>query len=332
VQVARGDAVLARLTDLWAYDQLAAHPSGIPRPPWDTEGVDDHLPSATGEGGGRENTTEPLDPQVIGPLLVWASRMVDDLAEDILAAWTERRRLLSIASASTATPAGRARIEETLLPLIASGAPIPSTGCDGGHNLARAFIAATTGASLGQVDRVKKQHGLTNLAAYRPGPCPLDVPVTGQVAGHPWRHRRDRRGPEMTEQPTDERTRIREAMDRLLAGQATASNGSLTIAALAVEADVHRMALMKRHADLKNEFYERVRTEAQQVPEAERRLRESVVKLKETVSNQRREIKELRELVTRLSLAAAVLTDQQSQSAPRSQVPDNVVAFRPSEE
>ncbi|MCX5338252.1 MULTISPECIES: hypothetical protein [Streptomyces] len=136
----------------------------------------------------------------------------------------------------------------------------------------------------------------------------------------------------MTEQPTDERTRIREAMDRLLAGQATASNGSLTIAALAVEADVHRMALMKRHADLKNEFYERVRTEAQQVPEAERRLRESVVKLKETVSNQRREIKELRELVTRLTLAAAVLTDQQSQSAPRSQVPDNVVAFRPSEQ
>jgi hypothetical protein len=95
----------------------------------------------------------------------------------------------------------------------------------------------------------------------------------------------------MTEQPTDERTRIREAMDRLLAGQATASNGSLTIAALAVEADVHRMALVKRHADLKNEFYERVRTEAQQVPEAERRLRESVVKLKETVSNQRREIR-----------------------------------------
>ncbi|WP_406319993.1 hypothetical protein [Streptomyces sp. NBC_00519] len=57
-----------------------------------------------------------------------------------------------------------------------------------------------------------------------------------------------------------------------------------------------------------------------------------MVKLKETVSNQRREIKELRELVTRLTLAAAVLTDQQSQSAPRSQVSENVVIFRPSEE
>ncbi|WP_405522478.1 integrase [Streptomyces canus] len=187
---AYSEKVLARLTDLWPYDQLAAHPSRIPRPPWDTEGVDDYLPSATGEGG-RENTTEPLDPQVIGPLLVWAGRMVDDLAEDILAAWTERRRLLSSSSASTATPAGRARLEETLLPLIASGAPIPSTGGDGGHSLARAFIAATTGASLGQVDRFKKQHDLTNLAAYRPGPCPLDVPVTGQVAGRPWRQSLD---------------------------------------------------------------------------------------------------------------------------------------------
>jgi septin family protein len=98
----------------------------------------------------------------------------------------------------------------------------------------------------------------------------------------------------MTEQPTDERQRIREAMDRLLAGQATASNGSLTVAALALEAGVHRMALMKRHADLKNEFYGRVRAETQQVPETERRLRESVVKLKETVANQRQEIQELR--------------------------------------
>lgn len=33
------------------------------------------------------------------------------------------------------------------------------------------------------------------------------------------------------------------AMNRLLTGQATVSNGSLTVIALAVEADVHRMAL-----------------------------------------------------------------------------------------
>ncbi len=70
----------------------------------------------------------------------------------------------------------------------------------------------------------------------------------------------------MNHQHQDERTRIREAMDRLLAGQATASNGSLTVVALAAEADVHRMALLKRHVDLKNEFYERVRTETRTSP------------------------------------------------------------------
>ncbi|WST80147.1 hypothetical protein OG762_40150 [Streptomyces sp. NBC_01136] len=84
----------------------------------------------------------------------------------------------------------------------------------------------------------------------------------------------------MNQQHQCERTRIREAMDRLLTGQATASNGSLTVVALAAEADVHRMAIVKRHADLKNEFYERVRNETQQIPETEKRLRETVTKLK----------------------------------------------------
>ncbi len=38
------------------------------------------------------------------------------------------------------------------------------------------------------------------------------------------------------------------------------------------------MALLKRHVDLKNEFHERVRTETHQVPETERRLRDTVTK------------------------------------------------------
>ncbi|WP_420543104.1 hypothetical protein [Streptomyces niveus] len=61
-------------------------------------------------------------------------------------------------------------------------------------------------------------------------------------------------------------------MERLLTGKPTASDGSLTAVALAAEAGVHRMALMKRHADLKNTFYERVRTETAQVPESEKKL------------------------------------------------------------
>lgn len=128
----------------------------------------------------------------------------------------------------------------------------------------------------------------------------------------------------MTQQNQDERTFIREATDRLLAGKATASNGSLTAAALAAEAGVHRMALYKRHADLKNEFEERVRTESKQVLETEKRLRGTVAKLNKTVANQKSEIEEFRQLVTRLTLASAVLTQGQDKLAPPA---DNVIPF-----
>ncbi|QUW83947.1 hypothetical protein SMIR_36270 [Streptomyces mirabilis] len=131
----------------------------------------------------------------------------------------------------------------------------------------------------------------------------------------------------MNQQHQNERARIREAMDRLLAGQPTVSNGSLTVVALAAEAGVHRMALLKRHVDLKNEFYERVRAETKQIPENEKRLRETVAKLKKTISNQKAEIADLRQRVTRLTLASAVLT-QTRDPASDTPPPDNVVPLR----
>lgn len=129
-----------------------------------------------------------------------------------------------------------------------------------------------------------------------------------------------------------ERTRIREAMNRLLAEQPAVSDGSLTIVALAAEAGVHRMALLKRHADLKNEFYERVRAETRQVPESERRLRATVTKLKESLASKEAELEELRRLVTGLTLANAVLTHDQTVSPPPLEpgnTSENVILLRP---
>ncbi|MFB7058035.1 integrase [Streptomyces vinaceus] len=180
--------ILGQLSDLWAFDQLSARPSGIGRPPWDVEGVDDYLPEEASTGGG-ENQTEPLDETVIGPLLTWAIFMVEDLADDILAAWAERRRLTARAEATKGTPASRAALEAYLLPLGARDDKLlPATvGDRGGVTLARTFIAATTGASFKQVDRFAAKHGLTRLAAQRPGPCPLEVPITGRIEGRPWK-------------------------------------------------------------------------------------------------------------------------------------------------
>jgi predicted RNase H-like nuclease (RuvC/YqgF family) len=47
----------------------------------------------------------------------------------------------------------------------------------------------------------------------------------------------------------------------------------------------------------------RIREAMDRVPEVEKRLRETVTKLKKTIANQKAEIEELRQLVTRLTLA-----------------------------
>lgn len=191
-QVSRETAAIicVRLANLWAFDQLSGRPSGIARPPWESEGVDDFLPSA-GTAGGGENATEPLDPLVLGPLLIWAIRFVDDFAADILAAWAERRRLIAVAAATKASPAGWAALEEWLLPKARAGHPLPASSEKREIQMATTYIAALTGSNRGQVSRFVQQHGLAEIAAARPGPCPLRVPVVGQINGKSWREHVD---------------------------------------------------------------------------------------------------------------------------------------------
>jgi hypothetical protein len=135
----------------------------------------------------------------------------------------------------------------------------------------------------------------------------------------------------MNQQHEGERARIRAAMDRLLAGQPTRSNGSLTAVALAAEADVHRMALHKRHADLKEEFYARVRAETHQPPEVEKRLRKEVVRLKEALKESRVAEAESRHRAEQVVLAAAVLILRSSTDRDPT-APGNVASLRPPRE
>ncbi|MDH6522191.1 integrase [Streptomyces sp. SAI-090] len=179
--------VLRWLSDLWAFDQLSISPCGITRPPWEDEGVDDYLPAQTGEARG-ENTTEPLDPTVIGPLLTWSVRMVEDFADDILAAWAERRRMHAAVKATASTREGLAAVRAYLTPLIDSGGLLPSTVSRmHGITLAHHYVAAVTGASWNQVHHFVSRRGLLRLTAQRPGPSPMQVPVAGRVEGRPWR-------------------------------------------------------------------------------------------------------------------------------------------------
>ncbi len=178
-------AVLAALVRLWAYDRLTASPAGIGRPPWDEFGIDDYLPPAS--SGGGENQTEPVAEHVMGPLLVWAMRMVDDLSEDILRGWAEGQRLMAAGRANSATPEGKAALLAYLTPLIEGRAPLPTTLHRGRPHFAREYVQGLTGAAKSQMNTLLVREGLVAAAAERPGGCPLDVPVTGTIAGSPWR-------------------------------------------------------------------------------------------------------------------------------------------------
>jgi hypothetical protein len=87
---------------------------------------------------------------------------------------------------------------------------------------------------------------------------------------------------------TSERQGIRDAMDRLLNGTPIRSNGSLNVVALAQEAGVKRHLLTHRHTDLREEFYDRVRSQGH-VPQSEVALRKKVADLETTVARLRQD-------------------------------------------
>ncbi|MFJ9085738.1 integrase [Streptomyces sp. NPDC102384] len=181
----RIEDIFISLTRLWAFDLLSAHPSGISRPPWDKAGMDEFLPPARSRGG--ENETEPIAEATMAPLLVWATRMVEDFADDILAAHAETERLATAARTNPTTDRGQSALRAFLDPLLANGGPLPATVNQGRVGFARAYTGGLTGASRHQVACYVEEAGLVTAASRRPGPCPLPIPVHGRIEGRGWR-------------------------------------------------------------------------------------------------------------------------------------------------
>ncbi|MFF7019915.1 integrase [Streptomyces klenkii] len=172
---------LIALTRLWAFDGLIGCPLGIGRPPWDRDGYDDYLPPESSHGG--ENVTEEIAAETMGPLLVWAIRMVEDFAGDILTAMAERDRILEAANSNVGTSAGR----EALDAFLASGKPLPTFLHAGDRRVCSQYLAGTLGASLGQTYHRVRRPGWREALVERPGPCPLTSPVVGEIGNRPWR-------------------------------------------------------------------------------------------------------------------------------------------------
>ena len=97
-----------------------------------------------------------------------------------------------------------------------------------------------------------------------------------------------------------ERRQIRDAMDRLIAGEPIRSDGKLTIKTLAVEAGLKRWYLTHRHTDLKDEFYDRVRVQ-DATPATMAALHAEIAELKEA---RKRDREALRDAVARAEIHA----------------------------
>ncbi|WP_344656727.1 integrase [Catenulispora subtropica] len=186
-------SLLVGLSRLHAYSsKFLPKEHRLIEPPWVEEGLDDYLPAASALG---ENSTAPITPETMGGLLIWAMRFVELFADDILAAWNERERLLERVRTAEARPAGEVTKEPLrryLDQLIAEGRPLPRmasadvTGLKWDVGGATTFIAGLTGTPRATVISVLRAPRFRSYAAANPGPCLLGTPVKGMLDGRPW--------------------------------------------------------------------------------------------------------------------------------------------------
>lgn len=129
--------------------------------------------------------------------------------------------------------------------------------------------------------------------------------------------------------PTDEklvRTAIRDAMDRLIAGEPLHSDGNLTIKSLAAEAQVKRWVLTHKYTDLQDEFRARI-AKTGQVPEQLKRQIEKNQLLKQTAVKHVAEIRAGKATIARLERVIQVVS-LENDSLRKDQSDNNLATVR----
>ncbi len=112
----------------------------------------------------------------------------EDFADDILAAHAARRQMIHAARTNPVTPTGRAALRCYIDSIMTNQAPMPMTMTAGKPSLARTYICARTGAALIQLEvMLRRRKDVIAAAVQHPGPCPLDIDITGKISGKPWR-------------------------------------------------------------------------------------------------------------------------------------------------
>ncbi|MFE9328370.1 hypothetical protein ACIHDR_46860 [Nocardia sp. NPDC052278] len=178
--------VRSSAADLWTYrcrltDALRFDPATV------LDGIEEV------RGGRGENTTDRISEPVLGPLLGWALRYVQELSGDILAARTEwaqlfarhwtRREQRRPAGSKTATPL----LVTVLDRYLREKRPLPGGPVGVNHSHLAREVDATRSSlkcirNLALIDAAAQQVGVDD-DSY------LWSPMTAVIAGQPWLHR-----------------------------------------------------------------------------------------------------------------------------------------------
>jgi hypothetical protein len=131
-----------------------------------------------------ENATDRIPGAVLGPLIAWALRFIDDFGPDILAAETHRRMLHERRRANT--PGRYTGATVALRELLARhrhhNRPLP------GHrgNPGMGFLALVLGCDVKTLERLRPEVDAAGAVVGIDSCSWFDLPITGRPDGQPW--------------------------------------------------------------------------------------------------------------------------------------------------
>ncbi|WP_392756808.1 hypothetical protein [Streptomyces sp. LN590] len=190
---------LFNLTRVWAYAPFLLPADRLVMPPWDDPGagIIDFLDDFRTEDG--ENKEVVIHPAIMSPLLIWAVRLVLDLAPDITSAYRKWHELQ--AKTRSGVRGGYGIVRDHLIHLKDTSGSLPgyighrgetlmnynrADRDDSGPGVNRIFLAAQLGVTLTTVNQVFGKVPARWQALPVAEGSPLPVVVNGRIDGEAW--------------------------------------------------------------------------------------------------------------------------------------------------
>lgn len=169
----RKGRLLFSVTRMWLSSIYLPTDDRLPIPPWEIDGIEEVLGPSTWS---PENKTEPIHPETMSQLLVWAIRFVEDFSKDIFRAEEHVTALKAVTSNKTLAE-GTTIAKDYAARLAAKGQPLPGVIIRGQHRVAREFIAKSLGIRLNSI--TPEVRGEMTVATS----TPLPIPIAGRLQG-----------------------------------------------------------------------------------------------------------------------------------------------------